>query len=296
MRYELDGVAGATPVAGAARPRRPARGGLAPMVALHGFLGTPATWLAVVDRLDAPGAREPESPGAASASPRRVALGVLPGHGREPWVPEGASFLEIADAMARAIPFDEPSVLVGYSMGGRLALAMAALHPSRFRSVIVVGASAGLADDAERRARAASDDAQAERLLAFGLSAFVDAWEDLPLFATQRQLDPAARAAVRRERLAHTEAGLAWAVSTLGLGRMPRVDLARCRVSLVAVAGARDEKYAALAGGIALEAPSARARIVEGAGHNVALEAPAALAAVIGEARRPAWTEERDHG
>ncbi len=292
MRYEIE----ASAPSGAAASRRSARGELAPIVALHGFLGTPATWRTVVERLEGAAAPHRKALGAATASPRRVALGVLPGHGREPWVPDGVSFLEIAEAMTRAIPFDEPSVLVGYSMGGRLALAMAALHPSRFNSVIVIGASAGLADDAERRARAAADDADADRLLAAGLPAFVDGWEERPLFATQRELDAASRAAVRRERLAHTEAGLAWALCTLGLGRMPRLDPARCQVPLVAVAGARDAKYAAIAAAIAREAPRARARIIEDVGHNVALEAPAALAAVIGEARRPARTEERDHG
>lgn len=249
-----------------------------PLVALHGFLGAPASFAG----LDLGG---------------DVALGWLPGHGRAPWTPDGASFVDVASAMLRAMPFDEPVVLVGYSMGGRLALTMAMLEPARFAHVIVVGANPGLIDANERAERVAWDDAQAERLLRDGLPSFVDAWEMLPLFATQRSLAPDRLDAQRRTRLDHTERGLAFAMRALGLGRMPAVDIARLRCPVTAVAGALDARYAEIAERIGREAPHGSCRIVPEVGHNVVLEARESLARLVRSVAEPGeTTRECAHG
>ena len=60
---------------------------------------------------------------------------------------------------------------LGYSMGGRAALAFAAAHPERVERLPLVGASAGLADPEARRERIASDEALADRIERDGIEA-----------------------------------------------------------------------------------------------------------------------------
>ncbi len=76
----------------------------------------------------------------------------------------------------------EKSHLVGYSMGGRLALHIATHRPERVLSVLTIGAHAGLDEDA-RQGRRQGDEVLASRIERDGLEAFVDYWSSLPLFA-----------------------------------------------------------------------------------------------------------------
>src|SRR5262245_61352012 len=138
----------------------------APVAMVHGFLGQPSMWTEVTRELR-----------------RGVELCRLPGHGLEPWFAEQPTMASAADALARQLPFDEPALLVGYSMGGRLALTTACLHPGRIAGVVAIGAHPGLRSPEEQRARRAWDDEQADRLIRDGLETFVHAWEAQPLFA-----------------------------------------------------------------------------------------------------------------
>src|SRR5581483_202586 len=76
----------------------------------------------------------------------------------------------------------ERSHVVGYSMGGRLALHVAVRLPERTRSLLTIGAHAGLDPDA-RRARRQDDEALAERIEREGVESFLSYWEGLPMFA-----------------------------------------------------------------------------------------------------------------
>jgi 2-succinyl-6-hydroxy-2,4-cyclohexadiene-1-carboxylate synthase len=249
------------------------RGGAGvPVAMLHGFLGQPAAWMPVVERLTVPGP---------------IALARLPGHGARPFVPEQAGFVEVVDLLADALPFDEPAWVAGYSMGGRLALAIALRRPERVRGALLVGASPGLRTETERAARARWDEEQAARVERLGVARFVDAWEALPLFASQAALPAEVLARQRRERCEHEPAAIAWAMRALGLGRMPPLwdALAGARVPIVALAGALDAKLAAVAGEMARTTARARRLVVPGAGHNVVLEAPSELARTLDAAR-----------
>jgi 2-succinyl-6-hydroxy-2,4-cyclohexadiene-1-carboxylate synthase len=244
-------------------------------VLLHGFLGAPSAWDEVVALL---------GPGAEAH-----AL-TLPGHGPTPWSPAaaaaaGTTFEAAIDAFARRLP--DRAHLVGYSMGARVALGVAARHPERVASLVLVGLNPGLTDEAERVARRAWDEALAQDLEQKGLEAFVDAWEKLPLFATQATLPETTRARRRAERLAHVPAALAWAQRTLGLGAMPPLGaaLAALAVPVHLVTGATDEKFTELARRVAAHAPAVLHTVVPATGHDVGLEAPRALAEILRTAR-----------
>src|SRR5690625_6877126 len=72
--------------------------------------------------------------------------------------------------------------LLGYSMGGRTSLSFANYYPEKINSLILESASPGIADPFERQRRKEADKALAEKILIEGVEAFVDYWEDLPLF------------------------------------------------------------------------------------------------------------------
>lgn len=228
------------------------------VVALHGFLGAPAMWEGLPSPHVAPW---------------------CPGHGPSPWILSGASFDDVIDHLvAQLLPREGRVRLIGYSMGARLALAMLMRYPERVEDAVLVGVTPGIRDDAERAARVADDARLADALLRDGLEAFVDRWEALPLFATQRALPEATRAARRAQRMAHDPEGLAWCLRTLGTGAMPPLwrQLSWCMVPLTLVTGSRDAKFTAIARDMAELAPRARHRIVAGAGHDVVTERGAA--------------------
>jgi 2-succinyl-6-hydroxy-2,4-cyclohexadiene-1-carboxylate synthase len=228
-------------------------------------------WEPVLDALD------PRGP---------VALATLPGHGPEPWIPEADGFEAVAEALAGAMPFEEPSWLVGYSMGARVGLAMALARPERFAGMVLVGVDPGLRTGEARAARVAWDEARAAEIEAQGVARFAESWERLPLFETQGELPEYVRARQREARKEHTVAGLAWAMRALGLGRMPSLweRMQGCERAVYVVTGELDRKFVALGEKITATVPRAKHRVVEGVGHNVALEAPGKLARWVAEA------------
>ncbi|HRF97559.1 MAG TPA: alpha/beta fold hydrolase, partial [Aggregatilineales bacterium] len=88
--------------------------------------------------------------------------------------------------------------VLGYSMGGRLALAFAIFHPQRVSKLILESSSAGLELAEERLARITSDESLAERIITGGIASFVAEWENVPLWKTQ---SPAIKEKLRDNRL-----------------------------------------------------------------------------------------------
>lgn len=243
----------------------PKYGGGPPLVLLHGFLGTPGAWDAVL-----------------AALPRHGPAWCpwLPGHGPAPPMPR--TWDETVQAIADALPAG--AVLAGYSLGARLALAATLRRPGHARATLLVGGHVGPASAAERAERALLDAGRAAALRKGGLDAFVTAWEALPLFASQRALPPALLAQQRAARVAHDAQALAWAFEVAGLACMPdlRPLVAATRQPLAFLTGALDDRFAALGAALA-RPPWVGHRSVPGAGHNLLLEAPAAVAASLVE-------------
>jgi 2-succinyl-6-hydroxy-2,4-cyclohexadiene-1-carboxylate synthase len=219
---------------------------------LHGFTGLPESWAPV-------GLEDAFAP-------------PLPGHGLDP-SPVG-SFDDTVEQLLETAP--PGAHLVGYSLGGRLAQAMAARAPRRFASLTVIGAHPGLRDEPARSERRRSDAGWARRLRRDGLEAFVDAWEALPLWASQAGLPAAVLATQRAARLAHRAEALAEALTRLGLAEMPSYHAFWERPPLPArrLVGALDAPYRTLYA----DGPMT---LVEGAGHNVVLERPVALRGLL---------------
>lgn len=241
------------------------------LLVLHGFTGS---------------AESMESIARALAPDARVARLELVGHG-ESDAPEAlapyamdACVTQIA-AAARALGLERP-YLLGYSMGGRAALAAAVARPEAFAGLLLVGATAGIADPAARAERIAADRALADSIEQGGLERFVDAWMAQPLFASQARLGREALARARRQRLANRPQGLANSLRGMGAGaQSPLHDrLEALRLPVLLVVGEEDAKFRVIGEELAKALPAARIATIDGAGHAAHLEAPDAVAAV----------------
>lgn len=241
----------------------------AQVVFLHGMLGSPGMWRGIAAGFSA-------RTGVASTSI------TLPWHGLEPWGSEIGDFDCAALAIGERLP-PGPIVLVGYSLGGRLALAVASQNKA-VRAVIAIGAHLGLHTETERAARQTWERDMARLARERGMSGLVDVWEALPVFASQTSLPDAERALERAARLAHRPDAIARAFEVLGTGSMPLLEarLRACNVAVVLLAGALDVSYVE-ANRHAAASLGATAVVIPGVGHNVALEAPALLTQLIAE-------------
>lgn len=236
----------------------------APLVLLHGFTGTPAAFDEVRRRLQRP-----------------CHAWALTGHGPGADAPDWDG--EIARLAARIEALGEPVHLVGYSLGGRTALGLIVAFPALFRRATLIGANPGLGDPEARAARRSWEEGLARQLETDGLRAFVDAWEALPLWASQASLPADVRDRQRRGRLSHDPAGLAASLRRCGLGVMPdlRASLSSVDVPVDLVVGGLDAKFRALSAAMADAMPHAEVRVVDDVGHNVVLEAPGPLASLL---------------
>lgn len=224
------------------------------LLLLHGFTQTGASWDGV-----------------------RRALGgryraLAPDLGAGPWEAE-------LDRLETLVPGRH--VLAGYSMGGRLALALALRRPERVARLVLVSASPGLSDRDERARRREADEALAARIERIGAEAFAREWAAQPLFAGQPE---AVAAAAHADRIRRPAADHAAQLRGLGTGVMPPLwdRLGELAMPVVLVVGERDPKFREIAGRMAERLPDGRVVTVPGSGHAVALEEPEAVARAIG--------------
>lgn len=225
---------------------------------LHGFTNSGASWQPVISGLGQRyRALAPDIRGHASAA------------GSEPVTLDAV----IDDISALT---HEPFTLVGYSQGGRIALHVALALPHRVTRLVLIGASPGLADDAERERRRLADERLAEQIELLSIDEFARQWAQTPILA---DVPPDIAERAYEDRLQSTPRGLAAALRGLGTGVLPSVwaRLSELRMPVTLLAGERDMKFIALAQEMAARIPRASVTVVPGAGHAVHLERPDAV-------------------
>jgi 2-succinyl-6-hydroxy-2,4-cyclohexadiene-1-carboxylate synthase len=159
-----------------------------------------------------------------------------------------------------------------------VALHAALAHPDAVDGLVLIGATGGIDDPAERSERRRADERLAARLERIGVEAFVDEWLAMPMF---RGLDEAS--AQRDDRLRNTAAGLASSLRSTGTGTQEPLwgRLGEIRVPVLVLAGQHDQKFRALGERLAARLPHATYRVVSGAGHSVHLERPDETVAAV---------------
>ena len=229
---------------------------------LHGFMGSAGDWSEVMAVLEN----------------RFYCIAAdLPGHGGSLGLPypdfytmDGAvkGLLDLLDGMG--VP---RAVVVGYSMGGRLALYLALRHPERCTGLFLESASPGLRTEKERTARRALDEERAARLDSEGLEEFLEDWYRQPLFATLARDRDLLRQTVEARR-ENDPVELAKSLRAMGTGNQPSLwaELPGLRVPTLAVAGEEDTKFVALAREMSYTSTNLQACAVLGAGHSVHTE------------------------
>ena len=252
-----------------------------PVTLLHGFTQSGRSWQEVIS---------------AMPSGWRWVVPDLRGHGETRTRPGTPCTMDACTADLEML-WDRLGIgrthLVGYSMGGRLALHIAARRPERLLSLLTIGAHAGL-DEEARAGRLMGDEALARRIEQDGLEAFVNYWGGLPLFAGLERRGPSFVAQVRAERMGNSVGGLACSLRGMGAGVMQPLwdDLARVSVPCTFVAGQLDHGYVASARRLAASVPNGRIEVVLRAGHSVHQERPEAFARVLAAHLATATTPE----
>ena len=165
--------------------------------------------------------------------------------------------------------------LLGYSMGGRIALHYARRYPERVQQLILVSSSPGLGNSKARQERCKQDECLAKTILEEGMVAFIAKWQANPLIASQKNIPAHIRAAMLERRLRNRPIGLVHSLRGLGTGVLPSLwdSLAAIKTETQLVTGSNDKKFKQIAQRMLNDLPVARHVIIEGAGHAPHLEA-----------------------
>ncbi|KAM3094434.1 2-succinyl-6-hydroxy-2,4-cyclohexadiene-1-carboxylate synthase [Phormidesmis sp. 146-12] len=228
---------------------------------LHGFLGSSEEFADIVPQFD-----------------RCCCLCLdLPGHGKTQVVGD-YSLSTTAQAIVDLLTqLDIPqAILVGYSLGGRLALSLALQFPDRFPKTILESASPGLKTETERALRRKHDDQLSDRITS-NFPEFLTEWYDQPLFRSLKQHPNFA--ALYEHRLKNNPIELAKSLRNLSTGRQPSFwsKLAHYKQPLLLMVGAHDRKFVSINQEIAARCPTAQLEILVNTGHNLHLENPQAF-------------------
>ena len=240
-----------------------------PLLLLHGFTGSVRTWdhlrSALIDQATV------------------IAIDLI-GHGQSAAPYDSSRYSldwAVCDLTALLDALNLPACAVlGYSMGGRVALYLAVHAQNRVSRLILESATPGIDDGAERQQRRASDDALADRIVRDGVAAFVAEWERQPLLAPAPHVAADVRAAQHRQRLDNSPVGLANSLRGMGTGQQPPLwaDLAQLTLPVSLVVGQLDPRYRHIAERMMNQLPDANLSVVGAAGHTVHVDQPAQFA------------------
>ncbi len=253
------------------------------VVLLHGFMQSGKTWEPLALEL---------------AKTYYVIAPDLIGHGKttlsnaeEPMAYSLPMYIDQIEVVISLLCPQAPVAMIGYSMGGRMAALFATSYPDKVSTVILESAGLGPANGQERAERTEKNNVTVEKLNTMLFPDFVEYWQELPLFASQKELPEIVRAQVYNERLNNDPEALALSVEFAGAHRMTNLRLPLCSTSqpVLYLAGSKDVTYTEVAQSLAQKAESFNAtehietKIVENAGHNIHLEKPEEFLSLVKE-------------
>lgn len=244
-----------------------------PTLCLHGFTGSAASWTFLNAYLE---------------NARLIQVSLL-GHGRtdsSESVRRYAMSQQLADLaeILNQLKLHKVNIL-GYSMGGRIALSFAARYPDRVNKLILESTSPGLRTFKERMARLKQDHQLAQKIRHEGLVKFVDFWESIPLFASQKTLSAERQTELREGRLKANPLGLARSLEGIGTGSQPSIwkALKHIHLPVLLICGTLDEKFCHIGKCMQQELKESQFILAEHAGHTVHVEQPHFFGKIVSE-------------
>lgn len=243
-----------------------------PVILLHGFTGDHTTWKSLFPYL--------------THSFQVIAVDLV-GHGRTD-APDDCKWYDMSEVASQIIKLMdklniEQAHLLGYSMGGRLAISIAMLYPNRVKSLLLESTSPGIKTAKGREERIQQDELLAEKILTEGIKKFVYYWEQISLFSTQAYLPENIRQQIRSQRLKNSEIGLANSLKGMGTGRQPSWwdRLHEIKQPTLLMCGELDEKFCHIADEMKELLPYAHLEKVKGVGHTIHVEEPSKFGTIV---------------
>ena len=242
-----------------------------PVLIIHGFTGSALAMKSLADRL----------PG------RRIVPDLI-GHGRsESPVSLTAYNLDAVSQQLSSLLEQlnaTPTAIVGYSMGGRVALNFAVNHPEKVRSLTLIGASPGIESDSDRLDRKDADNKLAASISDLGVKAFIESWVDMPMWESLRnKLTATQWQESIAERQTNHPLGLANSLRASGTGNMNPLHeaLRTLKVPTLLLVGDKDQKFLQITHDMSTALPNASIQVIADSGHATHLEQPDATATAI---------------
>jgi 2-succinyl-6-hydroxy-2,4-cyclohexadiene-1-carboxylate synthase len=188
---------------------------------------------------------------------------------------EGQSlgFEQWAEDFCQRVQLDsqgEKKFLLGYSLGGRLALHACLAKPDLWSGVIVVSGDPGSDGPGQKKLQLEKDKEWAERFRSEPMKSLLAEWDDLPVFCSIPNSVPRNSEELDAEKTARL-----FEVFSKGRQRDLLPELSKVQAPPVLyLTGEKDEKYCELGEQLASSCPIVRHRIVPQAGHRVPWENP----------------------
>ncbi|MGN7401310.1 2-succinyl-6-hydroxy-2,4-cyclohexadiene-1-carboxylate synthase [Cytobacillus praedii] len=275
INFDINGLAYHVDIWGSAHKQtEPAAMGNIPLVLLHGFTGNAGSWRKLKPHFE----RYSDV----------LAIDIV-GHGKT-GAPADISRYTITSA-ARDIDWIlekagiEKANILGYSMGGRLALTFALTYPNKVGKLILESASPGLEEEDQRAARRIQDDKLAVRIQEDGIPSFINFWENIPLFDTQKRLAENIQAEIRKQRLANSQIGLINSLKGMGTGSQPSwwKRLNELNMPVLLLTGSLDEKFCQIADRMHGKMKNASRITISDCGHAIHVEKPKMFGTIVNE-------------
>lgn len=232
-----------------------------PIVLLHGFTGSMLSWKILVDKWK---------------TNYQVITIDLPGHGKT-YSKTPKTMKTFSDDLYKLLQHlnIEKAHLVGYSMGGRVALSFYNYYPDAVQSLILESSSPGLQTEDEREKRIKQDE-QIIKQIRENLTCFVNFWEAIPLFATHIHLAESVKREMRDERLMQSPKGLIDSLTYMGIGVQPSWwgQLKHINVPTLLIVGEHDEKFININKLMKKQINNSEISIISNSGHTPHIEEP----------------------
>lgn len=235
------------------------------VVFLHGFTGSSMDWLPFFESM--------------TGNINNYSVDLI-GHGKSS-APADISFYttkSIIDQLHYTLSALKLSnvILVGYSLGGRAALAYINEYPHLIKGLVLESTSPGISEVDKKEQRFQSDLELAKMIEEQGVEKFIDYWMNLPLFQTQSKLGKDTLTKLRKAKLNNNKIGLANSLRGFSTGIMPHfwneLDDITCKTLLIT--GNLDKKFTEMNNKMLSDLKNAEHIIVDDCGHNVHLEKP----------------------